>query len=81
MFAYIACCFCTEGARKSVQLHNIGSMCVTALPYSNLFGCTKGLSGSLILFISYLFTARYSRTGDVFDCMFAFHGLYVSVAT
>ena len=22
----------TEGARKSVQLHNIGSMCVTALP-------------------------------------------------
>ena len=32
MFAYIACCFCTEGAHKSVQLHNIGSMCVTALP-------------------------------------------------
>ena len=23
---------CMEGARKSVQLHNIGSMCVTALP-------------------------------------------------
>ena len=27
---------CTEGSRKSVQLQNIGSMCVTALPYSNL---------------------------------------------
>ena len=27
---------CMEGACKSVQLHNIGSMCVMALPYSNL---------------------------------------------
>ena len=38
MFAYIACCFCAEGARKPVQLHNIGSMCVTALPTQNLSG-------------------------------------------
>ena len=32
MFAYILHAVCTEGACKSVLLHNIGSMCVTSLP-------------------------------------------------
>ena len=32
MCSYILHAVCMEGAHKSVQLHNIGSICMTALP-------------------------------------------------
>ena len=49
---------CMEGACKSVQLHNIGSVCMTALPYSNLsdmYMVTKPHAASYLQAVSYFF--------------------------
>ena len=41
--------FSTEGAYKSVQLHIIGSMCMTAPPYSNLSDIIKDTIPNIIV--------------------------------
>ena len=47
---------CMEGACKSVQLHNIGLMCLRALPYSNLSGARQ------VTIVTDRFTTNYNSS-------------------
>ena len=57
---------CTEGARKSVWLHNIGSMCVTALPTQISLLKLDGLGNSRNYCTCQMFLVVFSQENTVY---------------